>query len=536
MTLSPRFVLPALALAVLPGLAGTATAAAHPTGVPTFTAPTRADDPAVSTGLYPQEPATIVAADGTRYVAYQLGSQLSYTRDGGRTWMHPGGKDMLTHGVSGCTPAKDIGDVDLAADRGGRVYFGDLQATAGGTLDNGIQPIVATSENHFRTYGGTCVAHQPFLVDREWLATYSPPGTTSAHTRVYLSYHDFGPDAMWVNVSTDGGKTWGLPTDVLTDVASATGGFCDTVPAGTAVDPKTGWVYVAWAAGPNSANNVLTGCNETQDTVFNNFWVGVSKDGGLTWKATKVFTGPDNTTSAPDDMSEIFGTIGTSRQGDVYVGWIGYQNGAYGAYLSHSRPADSGNALHFSTPVKVSSAEARTAYYVRLVAGDRGRVDLIYLGTRVHDVPVTPANLLAYQGGEGRVDCQPAVRDPGNKGVRALGKPCELPATTRWQLHLVQTLDADSPHPHLSDQLLRKDPVHPGDLCTLGINCLSHDNRDITDVNDIKIDATGGFQVAYTAENNTRTHNEVDFQCQTGGPGLFAGVRVKSCRVGAAGS
>jgi hypothetical protein len=97
----------------------------------------------------------------------------------------------------------------------------------------------------------------------------------------------------------------------------------------------------------------------------------------------------------------------------------------------------------------------------------------------------------------------------------------------------VQSLDADSAAPHLTDQLLRPDSVHPGDLCTLGINCLGDDNRDITDVNDIRIDATGGFQVAYTAENNTRTHNEVDFQCQTGGPGLYAGVAVRSCRAAA---
>lgn len=513
-----------LLLAAGPGLAQTTATA------PTFTAPSRADDPAVGSGLYAQEPATIVGADGTRYVAYQLGSQLSFTRDGGQTWQHPGGKDALTKNVRGCTSGRDIGDVDLAADRGGRVYFTDLQATGGGTADNGIQPVVATSDDHFSTFSGTCAAHQPFLVDREWTDTWTPPGKSSADTRVYLSYHDFGPDAMWVNKSADGGKTWGLPVDVLTDVASATGGFCDTIPAGTAVDQRTGWVYVAWAAGPNAANNLGTGCNETQDTVFNNFWVAVSKDEGLTWKATNVFQGPDNTTAAPDDMSEIFGTISTSRQGDVYVGWIGYQNGEYGAYLSHSGPADATKDLHFSAPAKISSPTVHTAYYIRLVAGDRGRVDAIYLGTPLKNIPVTPTNLQNYMGADGGIDCQPATRDPGLKGVRALGKPCELPARTRWKIHLVQSLNADAARPTLTDQLLTPASVHPGDLCTLGINCLPDDNRDITDVNDIRIDATGGFQVAYTKEDDARTKDEVDFQCQTGGPGLYVGVAVTSCR------
>ena len=117
MRLSLRVVLPLLVAVALP--AGTAATAAP--AAPTFTAPSRADDPKISTGTYPQEPATIVGADGTRYVAYQLGSQLSYTRDGGRTWQYPGGKDALTKNVSGCSSAKDIGDVDLAADRTGRV-------------------------------------------------------------------------------------------------------------------------------------------------------------------------------------------------------------------------------------------------------------------------------------------------------------------------------------------------------------------------------------------------------------------------------
>jgi MYXO-CTERM domain-containing protein len=217
----------------------------------------------------------------------------------------------------------------------------------------------------------------------------------------------------------------------------------------------------------------------------------------------------------------------------VYAGWIGFQNGAYGAYMDHSPPADRTGALHFTAPVKISSTKVGTAFYVRLVAGDRGRIDAIYLGTDVHDVPVTPANVQANNGGAGKLDCQPALRDPGLKGVRALGKPCEMPASTRWRLHLVQSLDAGATAPRLTDQLLRPGSVHPGDLCTLGINCLPDDNRDITDVNDIRIDATGGFQVAYTAENDARTHNEVDFQCQTGGPGLYAGVTVRSCRAAA---
>lgn len=57
--------------------------------------------------MYVNEPATVVGGDGTRYVAYQRGSQLSKTTNGGRTWTYVGGptaagsQDVLTKNVSG---------------------------------------------------------------------------------------------------------------------------------------------------------------------------------------------------------------------------------------------------------------------------------------------------------------------------------------------------------------------------------------------------------------------------------------------------
>src|SRR5204863_9990969 len=150
-------------------------------GLPTFTSPSRAD-----TGEGHNEPATIIDRNGVRYVAYQGGSQLATTTDGGRTWKHfP--DDVLTRKITPCTTgADDIGDVELATDQAGRTYFADLQATAGGTADNGVQPVVAHSNDAFLSYNGTCAAHQPFMVDREWVAAYTPPGKGADDSRVYL--------------------------------------------------------------------------------------------------------------------------------------------------------------------------------------------------------------------------------------------------------------------------------------------------------------------------------------------------------------
>lgn len=532
-----------IVVALAAGAAGV-TALAAPTaavtGGPTFTPPSRADNPAITAAngpKYVSEPATVVGSGGTRYVAYQRGSQLSSTTNGGRSWTYIGGSDVLSKNVSGCTPVSDVGDVDLAADRVGGIYFADLEITAGQTLDTGIQPIVAHSYGTgFSTYAGTCAGHQPASVDREWLAAYTAPGQTSANTNLYLSYHDFGPNFISVNASHDGGKTWSLPVPVVDNPKAVDASGCDTVPAGTVVDPRNGWVYVAWTSGDNPAKNAATGCNYTQGTVFNHFWVAVSKDGGKTFTTSKAVNTPDATQPHPSDMSEIFGSIAVDRSGGVYIAYTAYGQTdlQYDVFLNYSAPADSTGALHFGPARRVSGPASHTAYLPRLVAGDSGRVDVIYLGTAVRNVPVTPANLQTYNGSNPSLpNCSPNKTDP-NKGVRYPGKPCQLPATAAWYIYLAQSLNAASSAPTFAVQSLRPDPMHMGDICTLGIFCLSDDNRDLADTNDVKIDATGGAQVAYTDESYPSTapsgRTEIDFQCQTGGPGLYAGVSVRSCR------
>jgi hypothetical protein len=149
-------------------------------------------------------------------------------------------------------------------------------------------------------------------------------------------------------------------------------------------------------------------------------------------------------------------------------------------------------------------------------------------------VPATPANKTAIRGGDNLPDCSPEVTAPGDHGTRFPGKPCMLPDNTQWWLYEATSLDARAAKPAFSNQKMRPDSVHPGDICTLGIFCVGSDNRDLADVNDIKIDASGGIQVAYTYEAPDAKHNEIIFQCQVGGPGLLAGVTPKRCAAPAA--
>jgi hypothetical protein len=511
-----------------PGHAGNAATAATTGALPSFTPPIRSDDPKLQ--KTPTEPATVIDSAGRRYVANQLDSELAITEDGGKSWRYPGGMEVLAQNVSGCqvSPGGLIGDVEMATDRGGRTYFSTLGILDGGTADNGIQPLVAYSDDAFKTWHTQCAAHQPFMTDRQWLATYDPPGTPSEATKLYLTYHDFGPDTMWVNRSVNGGQSWELPQPVITDPEAIASSGCDTVPGGVAVDKRNGWIYVSWVAGPQPVNNAATGCNYTQGTIFNKLYVAFSKDDGVTWSNVKAFEGLDNTGEAPNDLSEIFSNIAVDRAGNVYIAYPAFLNGEYGIYYQWAAPSDTG-ALSFSPPVKVSGTDVHTAYYPRLVAGDDGRIALIYLGTPFKNVPATVFNKESYRGGDNRPDCSPEVTSPGDHGVRFLGKPCMLPDNTQWYLYLATSLDARAATPALTNQRMRPDPVHPGDICTLGIFCLGGDNRDLADVNDVKIDATGGIQAAYTYQAPDKSHNEIIFQCQTGGPGLLAGVTPASC-------
>lgn len=534
-----RGVVALLAITIMAATGNSSPAGASMTTLPTFNPPTRADDPAVSTAAgsstYVSEPATIVGSDGTRYVAYQRASQLSYSRNGGRTWTYTGGthpESVLSNNTTGCSSVTDVGDVDLTTDRAGTVLFTDLQVTANtGTngVDTGIEPITAASTNRFVSYAGTCSAHQPASVDREWTAAWTPPGGTAASSDAYISYHDFSLNTIWVNSSHDGGKTWSQPVDVINSSAAVGASLCDTVPAGTVVDPRNGWVYVGWLAGSTVLDNAATGCNYTQGAAFSNFFVAVSKDHGASWTDSLAFSGPSVTATTPSDMSEIFGSVSTDRQGGVYVTFPAYLNGEYDAYLAYSGPADAGGKLHFQNPVKVSAPGIHTSYFVRAVAGDTGRVDVIYLGSPDRNVVVTSANKIAYNGSNpNEPNCVPEATNAG-QGVRFPGKPCELPASAPWYLYLAQSLDANSRTAAFANVRLRQDPVHTGDICTLGIFCLPGDDRDIADTNDVKIDATGGAQVAYTDETPNRSRTEIDFQCQASGPGLYAGVSVADC-------
>ena len=118
---------------------------------------------------------------------------------------------------------------------------------------------------------------------RDWVAaSILPPATQTSQAEVVLMYHDFyGPSQIWVNISHDGGATFGPPQEVLATPAVRPGAvagtlvaqgytFCNTVPAGVGIAPPgtahAGRIYVAWIAADLAQN--ASGCNVTMLQAF----------------------------------------------------------------------------------------------------------------------------------------------------------------------------------------------------------------------------------------------------------------------------
>src|SRR5216110_1151796 len=243
----------------------------------------------VNVGPYGGEPSIVSDSLGRLYVTTPIGGTVTYTStNAGSSW----------HQVTTADP--NSGDDCLATDQANSVYLCNLAGSEGVAP---LQADVWKSVNSGTTWthgagalpqcGTSC---SPFGVDRDWVAaSILPPATTTAQAEVVLAYHDFyGPSQIWVNISHDGGATFGPPVEVLASPAVTPGAvagtvvaqgytLCNTVPAGVGIvppgKPHAGRIIVGWIAADLAQN--AAGCNITMAESFHTIWVSYSDDGGL---------------------------------------------------------------------------------------------------------------------------------------------------------------------------------------------------------------------------------------------------------------
>jgi hypothetical protein len=489
-------------------------------------------------GAFGGEPSIWANGKGELYDTTPSGGTVLYkSTDHGASWTHATTADPASGDDCVFT---DQSDALYLCNLAGSQSTGPLQADVWKSLNDGQS--WEYGNNNVNQLGGQNVCGtscNPFGVDRPWADAYIPAGGTTNSARVVLMYHDFfGPSQIWVNVSTDGGKTFGPPSDILAHltgpganqgVVAQADSACNTVPAGLRIEktgPHPGRIYAAWiASDPESAG---TGCNVTMAQSFHNLFVAWSDDGGATWTPQLAYdAGIGHDTSTP------FVAFTLDNQGNPYVSFTApasADNPATCAAESTAGTVQSDPTCAFHTWVVWSSDQgatwdggggafpgtAATAYEVdpssspqtdvfpAIAAGTPGQVDVAWL----HTGEIEPTD------GLGKFD-------PGGCAGPGNGNPPTYPPTCSWNLFAGQSLNltAAPGQAAWTTSPVTTTPMHVGDICNLGIFCVDpNSNRNLLDFISETVDPTTGFaHIAYADDN---TVNKLRAANQTGGTGI----------------
>ncbi len=471
-------------------------------------------------GAYGGEPSIVADNAGRLYDTTPQGGTLTYrSTDLGTTW-----KQVTTADPSS-------GDDCLATDQANSVYLCNLAGSQGVAP---LQADVWKSVDHGSswTHGAGPIPQcatscSPFGVDRDWVAaSILPPATKTSHAEVVLMYHDFyGPSQIWVNISHDGGATFGAPQEVLASPAVTSGAvtgtlvaqgytFCNTVPAGVGIappgTPHAGRIFVAWIAADLAQN--ATGCNVTMLQSFHTLWISYSDDNGKTWTPQQAFDagfGHDSSTPfvgftldkvgnpyfglainlssnpAVCSAESTAGTVqsDTSCEYDMYVVWSadgGLTWDGGGGLI----PGSAANAYRVNPP-----GETGTHFFPSIAAGDPGKVDVAYL--RTTEILPTDAFGKADPGG-----C--AGPGPAN------GNPTTYPPICSWNLYAAQSVNLSQGVSKATWSItqITTTPMHVGDICNLGIFCVApSSNRNLLDFITEDLDPKGCAHIAYADDN-----------------------------------
>lgn len=228
------------------------------------------------------------------------------------------------------------GDTEFAIAKDDTIYAADQEFL----LCNAV--FRSTDGANTFTTGETCLPG----TDRPWMSVYDPTGTPQGR-RIYFAANQgalltAASLGCYVNVSTDNGLTY-----------TGTNGTTGLIPGNQhcvghmAIDPTNGDLYV-----PTS----------------NGIWK--STDGGRTFTNLGNPTGPIATT--------LFANLATDSAGNLYYAYTRTRSGSDGPVMLAMIPKGS---TTWSTPVQVNTPDLKANVFPWIVAGDPGRIAIMYLGT-----------------------------------------------------------------------------------------------------------------------------------------------------------
>jgi hypothetical protein len=406
-----------------------------------------------------------VDGDGNAYasaIAGVPGGVNLWKRSSGETtFPFVGMPDALPAGV---TPATGVaaggGDIAVAVapERNGNgkfnVYLSSLSLAS---------TTVATSRDGGETFSDNYASTAPIaVVDRQWLAAEGPE-------TLYQIYRDES-HVVWIQKSTDGGATFGLPAPVVTDPMAA---LIATNPATSGSrfsnvwrDPVSGNLMIAVVNRADIAESFYAGhqppvADPTGQlppaAAAHRIWLNVCTP-SLSCTTHDVYTEPDPQTRVDAD----FPWVTTDAAGRVYVSYTTTQ----GVFLAHS--TDGGST--FGSPVRADtpSSQWRTVFPA-IVAGDAGRVGVAFFGAATDSLD---------------------------------------DATAAWNMYYAMSVDGGDSFTQVKAS---DEPAHVGSICLRGLDCdlpspVGHPgNRDLAEVVTITLDTDGMPIIAYPA---TQRHSQ----------------------------
>jgi hypothetical protein len=306
--------------------------------------------------------------------------------------------------------------------------------------------------------------------DREWLAA-------DGVSKVCLSYHDVATSNIDVNCSFDAATTFTQLGDAI-DTAHAYN--IDNNEIGNlTIDPTSHYIYQTFSGIDQSD---LVGSTLGQGVGFHVVYMAVSTDGGKTFTDYKVYDNPNVAAS----YGHQFVNVSVDRAGNVYSVYTDNHNLYYSYSTTHGQT--------WSSPYQINKAPSATAIMPWSVAGDNGKLDVVWYGTTVPD---------------------------------------NYPSSAAWYVYFAQNLSAA--RGGTFSQVAATPIIHYGGVCEGGISCTG--NRDLYDDFGIAASPLSGMaSIIYSddqydpnqstgcaqSQSSTSSCNHTNIATQVSGSSIFA--------------
>ena len=446
------------------------------------------------------EPNIAVSPDGkTVYESPIFGfsttqSFLSRSLDGGRTFNVLGlpgaGK------IDQCTGG---GDSDLATDGyGGDIYMIDL---------GGAPEVPArVSNDRGQTFASNCEANfhdgANYFTDRQWLSY------DRKHKSMWYIYRDglLNTDSLPGIGGTDVGKQGYGEFLKYAPLADGPGQAGDAQLTFTNICDNTVGAATPCFNDLDIAGNAITD-NTPTSSRYGTTYLAIERGEGIS--VASFTTSKDSVheyTVAKGKHQVLFPTVAIDTTGRVYEAWTDSTN--FHVYLSHSvgkkLTSDRCNAQTttncWTKPVVVNGAPVQTTVMPWIVAGSKGRIDIVFYGTANPKSPTV------------------------NYGP--------------WYPYLAQSLDATKAKPTFHQARMTDRPNHIDPVCLSGLGCTTSTgpdgDRELGDFFKIALDRKGRALVSF-ADGDNQLGKEVaggpaaapsfaHFVRQSGGPSLYKSV------------